>query len=101
MGEIDGVRPVADGGEEGEIADEAGTLEFHGAEEEESGEGAVEERAPPGLVGNCDRVVAEDDGDEQKNRGGKESDACRGMQPGTAVDLEERVSGEELQDGGV
>ena len=44
VGEIDGVGPVANGGEEGQIANELGALEFEGSEEEEGGEGAVESR---------------------------------------------------------
>ena len=50
MGEIDRVGPVADGGEEGRIPNELGTFEFEGSEEEEGGEGAVEQGALPRVV---------------------------------------------------
>ena len=63
--EIDGVGPVADGGEEREVADEAGALELKGPEEDERGEGAVEDWAAPGVIDDGGWIAMEDDGDEQ------------------------------------
>jgi hypothetical protein len=98
--EIDGVGPVADGGEEGEITNEAGAFEFHGSEEEERGEGAVEEGAAPGAVDDPLGVAGEDDCGETKERGGEEQDAGGGVQARTTVDVEEETASEEFEYGG-
>ena len=49
VGEVDGVGPVAEGFEEGEMADDAGAFELKCSEKEEGGEGAVEDGAEPGA----------------------------------------------------
>ncbi len=84
VSEVDGVGPVADGGEEGEIVDDAGAFELDGAEEEESGEGAVEEGAAPGPVGDPFRLQgmevcgADDDRGEPEERTDEENMPAEG-----------------------
>ena len=62
-----------------------GAFELHGAVEEESGEGAVEERALPRVVDDRDWIVMEDDCGEPKERDGEEQDADGWVQAGAAV----------------
>jgi len=102
VGEIDGVGPVTDGFEDGEEADEAGALEFDGAEEEEGGESAVEEGAQPGVGDDpcglaCVGVeaIGKDCG-EPEDGGEDEDDARSFVESPAAVDVEDGAAGEEF-----
>ena len=105
VSEVDGVGPVADVGEEAEIADDAGAFELDGAEEEESGEGAVEEGAAPGpsaIHSGCrgwrcalQAMIAVSQRSEQMRR------CRRGMKATATVDVEEDTAGEKLSTEGL
>jgi len=62
VGEVDGVGPVAEGFEEGEMTDDAGAFEFERAEEEEGCEGSVEDGSEPGAGDDGFRGRGGDDG---------------------------------------
>lgn len=106
VSEVDGVGPVAESFECVREADEMVTFELYGSEKEERGEGAVEDGALPGGIGDPVGLasvgvvaVGDDCGEPDYGCDEKCGAGCSGHAM-LAIELEEDAAGDELEDCG-